>query len=324
MTRIARKAPLDLHGMLAVNKPAGMSSKDVSRFLEGLIGRVKMGHVGTLDPIAEGVLPILLGSATRVQDFLLDFPKTYLFDVNFGYETDTLDSEGQVVHVQPADHVTEPAIQRAIQEFIGQIEQEPPVYSAVKYQGKSLYKYARAGATSDLPMEQLRRRVTIYRCELRDFSDGIARIELDCSRGTYVRVLAKDLARALGTCGTVTRLMRLKSSGIELVQAYSLDQIRENIERISDLIIPLRSIDLGLANFRSLAPSYTQMLQRGQTLQVRPDIFSQCIGASDADGEVAKPRTLMLLSEDGVAFGIGQAVSHQNGNMVVSMKRGLI
>src|SRR5690606_14945083 len=121
------------NGLLVVNKPEGMVSKDVSRWLEKRMGRMRLGHVGTLDPAASGVLPILLGRATRLQDYLLDLPKSYEFDIAFGTETDTLDREGTVVQTAAFDHVTEDLLRQAMAKFVGDIEQLPPLYSAVKY-----------------------------------------------------------------------------------------------------------------------------------------------------------------------------------------------
>ena len=312
------------NGMLVVDKPSGMSSKDVSRFIEGLIGRVKIGHVGTLDPMAEGVLPILMGSATRLQDFLLDFPKTYEFDVTFGYETSTLDAEGEEVGRAEVGELTLAMIQSAADTLQGDIEQEPPLYSAVKYQGKALYKYARAGAGEDLPLESMRRKVSVYAIKVKTFENNVARIEVDCSRGTYVRVLARDIARELGTLGTVTRLIRVRSSGVQLADAKSLQQVKENVDDFSSLLQPLEEMNVGVPVFRSLSPGYTERLQRGQKLQVREDIFKSCLDAQDSDEEYASSGALILVSDQGTVFGIGRFEPHSSGNVVVSMKRGLL
>ena len=130
-------------GVLPIHKPRGMTSKDVSRVLQRILGRVKMGHVGTLDPDAEGVLPVLFGAATRVQDLLLNSPKTYFCIVFLGETTDSLDREGTVTATAPWEHVTLAAAREAATAFLGPIEQVPPAFSAVKYQGKALYTYAR-------------------------------------------------------------------------------------------------------------------------------------------------------------------------------------
>lgn len=313
-----------LNGMLIVDKPPGMSSKDVSRVIEGLVGKVKIGHVGTLDPMAEGVLPILLGAATRLQDFLLDFPKTYRFDVTFGYETNTLDAEGEEVARADVGPLTVEQIQSAADTLKGDIEQAPPLYSAVKYQGKALYKYARAGAGADLPLEKMRRRVSIYDISVQALEHNVARIEVSCSRGTYVRVLARDIAHKLGTVGTVTRLIRVKSSGVQLSEAKTLAEVKSSVETFPDLVQPLEDMDVGLPFFRSLSAGYTERLQRGQKVQVRQDIFNTCLDDTRPAHDGKTSGAVILVSDLGAVFGIGKVEPHSSGNVVVSMKRGLV
>ena len=126
-----------------------MVSKDISRWLVRRLGKLKLGHVGTLDPAASGVLPVLLGRATRLQDYLLDMPKTYEFDIRFGSETDTLDLDGQVIRETAWEHITEAQLRTAIGAFIGDIVQTPPIYSAIKYKGKPLYAFAKDAKAGD-------------------------------------------------------------------------------------------------------------------------------------------------------------------------------
>lgn len=149
---LANHPALNLHGILPIAKPRGIVSKDISRWLVKRLGKVKIGHVGTLDPMAEGVLPILLGSATRFQDHLLDNSKTYEFDVQFGFQTDTLDSDGQVTNRTTSVPDAAHQVAQALPSFVGKISQIPPIYSAIKYNGKPLYNYARQGTKKLSPL----------------------------------------------------------------------------------------------------------------------------------------------------------------------------
>ena len=152
-----------------VNKPANISSKDVSRWLIKRLGKLQIGHVGTLDPFAEGVLPILLGKATRLQDYLLHTTKIYEFDLQFGEETNTLDRDGQIIRKMEYDHLTNEMLENFCKTTLGPWEQRTPIYSAVKYKGRALYQYARSGRAEEIPEDTLRRTVFIHGLELLKF-----------------------------------------------------------------------------------------------------------------------------------------------------------
>ena len=182
------KKKLHVNGVLPVYKPRGVISKDVSRWILKNFGKVKLGHVGTLDPMAEGVLPILLGKSTRLQDYLLDSVKSYEFDIEFGYETSTMDQEGERISEAPFDHVTSSDIEKACANIEGSYIQTPPMYSAIKYKGKPLYEYAREGRSDEVPLDILKKTVSIYSCKCTSFNNNVATIVIECSKGTYVRV----------------------------------------------------------------------------------------------------------------------------------------
>jgi tRNA pseudouridine55 synthase len=312
-----------LHGLLAVNKPAGMISKDVSRWLQKRCGRLKIGHVGTLDPGASGVLPILLGKATRLQDYLLDMPKSYEFDMRLGSETDTLDMDGQVVREAPWEHVTAEALTAAIQTMHGDIEQTPPIYSAVKYKGKPLYDYARGDRGAEVPLETMKRRVHIASFEMLGFHEDFGTFRVHCSRGTYVRTLVKDLADKVGSCGTLTRLVRTHAAGVELGVAHDLDTIEARLDDFASLMIPLDRIELGVPRWRAAERAVTARLQGGQQVAVSPAEYVEGLQPPQGPLPGAWARPLLLVGDDGEAFGIGSVRGHESGRMIISMKRGL-
>jgi tRNA pseudouridine55 synthase len=316
----------EINGLLPVDKPAGLVSKDVSRWLVKRLGKLRLGHVGTLDPAASGVLPILLGRATRLQDYLLELPKTYEFDVTFGKETDTLDRDGQVVKEGPWEHVSAAQLTTAIQAFVGDLEQTPPLYSAVKYKGKPLYDYARGGdAGRDVPLAALKRKVRVARFELLGFKPGVGTFRVTCSKGTYVRALVKDVAEKVGSCGTLTRLVRTNAAGVDLSSSVSLEGIESRLGEFRSLVVPVEAIDLGLPRWRSPREGLAARLKGGQQVSVELHEYLAGLGATEAapqpPGGWARP--LLLLTEQGVAFGMGSVRRHESGRIVIVMKRGL-
>lgn len=309
-----------------MHKPEGMISKDVSRWLVKRLGKLSLGHVGTLDPSAEGVLPILLGRATKLQDWLLDLPKTYEFDLTFGSETDTLDRAGKVIRQCEWGHIDRTLLDTTVQAFIGEIDQIPPAYSAVKYKGKPLYEYARSDRLTELPpLEQFRRRVRIDRFELLSFEEGVAKLRVSCSKGTYVRSLVKDFAEKVGSCGTLTRLIRTEAAGVKLSQTHNLQSIEERIEDLASLVIPLPQIDLGLTRWQTSRRTDVHKLRNGQSLLVDvPDFLAGLSVRDDVDlGLGAWDRPLLLIGDNGLGLGIGAVRRQETGRVVISMKRGL-
>ena len=178
-----------LSGILIVDKPVGMTSHQVVQVLRRLARQRRVGHGGTLDPLASGVLPLLLGYATRVAEYIPGIKKRYRAHIRLGASTDTYDAEGEISSSHPTDHLTREAVERALVSFQGEIQQLPPMHSALKHEGKPLYSWARAGVT----VERRPRAVTIYRLDLVEWNNPELLVDLECSRGTYVRVLAHDL-----------------------------------------------------------------------------------------------------------------------------------
>jgi tRNA pseudouridine55 synthase len=211
-----------IDAVLVVDKPLGLTSFDVVRRVRHAAGARRVGHGGTLDPAASGVLPVCLGEATKLAQFLLDADKQYDFVVCFGIETDTDDAAGTVTARHDAGAVDEAAVRRALEPFRGAISQAPPSYSALKRAGRPLYDYARAGEVVVVAP----RPVVVHELELRSFDGpGAVAMTMRCSKGTYVRALARDLGRALGVGAHVTALRRTRSGPFSLAEARPLDAV---------------------------------------------------------------------------------------------------
>ncbi|WP_207752207.1 tRNA pseudouridine(55) synthase TruB [Ruminococcus difficilis] len=216
-----------MNGVILIHKEKDFTSFDVVAVVRKLTGQKKVGHTGTLDPNATGVLPVLLGTATKAQDIIPCHDKRYRADFRFGIATDTLDIWGKVIEQQPSD-ITEEQIEGALGSLRGEIEQLPPMYSAVSVGGKRLYQYAREGKE----VERRPRKVTVYSLELISFDEAAQSGTLDiyCSNGTYIRTLIDDLAHALGTVGVMTDLVRYEACGYPLDDCMTLDELRQRID----------------------------------------------------------------------------------------------
>ena len=215
-----------LSGILNLNKPAGWTSFDVVRFVRGRCGERRVGHAGTLDPAATGVLPILIGQATRLTEYLFDATKTYEATIALGVETDTYDAEGDVVARSDASGVTEAVVSEALVAFAGDIEQAPPVYSALKRDGVPLYKRARRG-------EDLRtapRPVRVEQLDIIRYEPPLLQIRIVCGKGFYVRSLAHDLGARLGVGGMLAGLVRSRVGGFRLQDAVDVETLRAEFE----------------------------------------------------------------------------------------------
>jgi tRNA pseudouridine55 synthase len=210
-------------GILNIDKPAGITSFKVIALVRHLTGERRVGHAGTLDPLACGVLPVFFGRATRVIEYLMDTKKTYKAVLQLGVATDTYDIEGSVVRQCDSSLVTRRDVESALELFRGAIEQEPPMYSALKHNGQCLYKLARAG----IEVERKKRRAYIYSLKLVEFNPPFLTIEMECSKGTYVRTLANDLGVRLFCGACVTELARLKYGPFDIAEAVALPALEE-------------------------------------------------------------------------------------------------
>ncbi len=213
----------ELSGILNINKPRGLTSHDVVDKIREISGVRKVGHAGTLDPIATGVLVICLGKATRLVNFIMQSPKTYRATLRLGISTNTHDAEGEIIREAPVN-VSLEELKEALKSFVGSIEQIPPLFSAIKIAGKRLYELAREGKEVTPPP----RKVEIYRLEVVEWNRPFLTIEVECSPGTYIRALARDLGEKLGCGAHVTELTRLRSGRFNLEDAVTLEELERS------------------------------------------------------------------------------------------------
>ena len=224
-----------MRGILLVNKRQGWTSFDVVNFCKRVFNTREVGHLGTLDPMATGVLAVTVGSATKLFDMFLNKTKTYVAEFTFGYSTDTLDAEGQVENKCDIIPTLE-QIESILPQFKGEIEQMPPKYSAKKINGKKAYDLARSGKDFELKPSK----VTIHNLKILDYSDGVLKLEIECGAGTYIRSLGRDIALKLNSLATMTSLVRTK------LGAWNIDEcidIKDNSnEFIISKLLPIDSV----------------------------------------------------------------------------------
>jgi tRNA pseudouridine55 synthase len=254
-------------GILNIRKPPGWSSFDVVSLVRRRSGVRRVGHAGTLDPAAEGVLPVCLGHATRVVEYLVDTPKSYRARIRLGVVTDTYDAEGSVIGGSDPSSVTRAMVEGVLPSFVGDVRQIPPMFSALKRNGVPLYRYARAGQT----VEREPRPVNIYRLELIDFELPTFTVEAECGRGAYVRTLAHDLGERLGCGAHLESLLRLSIGPFRLESAIDMDDLQKTLREGSwrDRLHPLDSV---LLNWHAaiLGERHQRWVSLGRTLTLAP------------------------------------------------------
>lgn len=239
-----------MNGIINVYKEKGYTSHDVVAVLRKIAGQKKIGHTGTLDPDATGVLPVCLGRATKLCDLLTDRDKTYEAVLLLGKTTDTQDISGAILKEQPTDHLNEAEVTKVIESFKGTYDQIPPMYSALKVNGKKLYELAREGKT----VERKSRKVTIYQIHIKEIQLPRVRMEVTCSKGTYIRTLCHDIGNLLGTGGCMEELTRTKVGRFELKDSLKLEELRDLAQngRLEDALIPL---DQMFSELQSVVPA---------------------------------------------------------------------
>lgn len=252
-----------LKGILNVNKEKGISSARVVSFVRRALNMKKVGHTGTLDLEASGVLPIVIGKATRVSDYMMTKDKVYETELILGAKTDTLDAAGEIIEKSDKE-VTKEEFLQAMKTFKGEIEQIPPMYSALKVNGKKLYDLAREG----VEIERKKRKVNIYDIELLDFAFPKATIRVTCSKGTYIRTLVDDLGEKLGSLAYVNELARVRVGDFDIKDAIKSEDLLEIPKE--DLINKLYPIDTALKDFDKiiLDRKYLDNLVNGQIVEV--------------------------------------------------------
>ena len=216
-----------MNGILIVDKKIGETSFDVIRDVRKKYNMKKVGHTGTLDPMATGVLPILLGDATKLSDFLMDHDKEYVAILKLGKKTNTGDSEGEVIEEGKIPKLETSKIEEVLKEFLGTSMQTPPMYSAIKVNGKKLYEYARAGEE----IERNKRKIEIFKMELISYKDDEIEYKVNCSKGTYIRTLCEDISEKLGTVGYMKSLRRTRVGEFSLEDTgkiFSIEDVMKN------------------------------------------------------------------------------------------------
>lgn len=259
-----RKSGVNVSGIILLDKRLGVSSNQALQEVRRLFNANKAGHTGSLDPLATGLLPLCFGEATKVSALMLDDDKRYQVTIKLGVMTDTGDSEGQIIAEMAVPDFSESQLLDCLQHFTGEIEQVPPMYSALKHQGKKLYELAREGKTVDRPA----RRITIYAIELLSFNSQQISLDVRCSKGTYIRSLAEDIGHYLGSCGTVSALRRTASGQFDLADAFTIEQLREM--DLATLYARLLPVDLPLSHIPAVFVNDDQVtpLQQGQQINL--------------------------------------------------------
>ncbi len=265
--------PVQVHGWLILDKPIGLTSTQALGKARRFLGGKKVGHGGTLDPLATGILPLAFGEATKLIPYVVDGDKEYEFTIRWGEARDTDDAEGQITATSDVRPATE-AIQQVLPCFVGIIDQLPPAYSAIKLQGQRAYDIARAGGTPDL----VPRQVDIYELRLIDQPDADhARFHVVCGRGMYVRSLARDLAIKLGTYGYISALRRTRVGRFGLEDSISLEKLEE-LSHKGNALTALLALRTALDDIPglTLSASDAQRLRAGQGLLIRPHQGDLC------------------------------------------------
>ncbi|NOZ50507.1 MAG: tRNA pseudouridine(55) synthase TruB [Chloroflexi bacterium] len=284
-------------GVLCIDKPAGMTSHDVVASVRRLIGQKRVGHAGTLDPLATGVLLVCIGTATRISDYLQAGRKVYRTLMRLGAATTTYDAEGDTTHTAIVPDFRSDDILAALQPFTGEIEQVPPMYSAIKQGGVPLYKLARAG----IEVERAARQVVIDDITLEAWQSPDITLRIRCSSGTYVRSLVHDIGLALGVYAHVRELRRLASGNWHVDNAVALATLQQNTEDWQHYLVPLSRISLGL-------PTITLT-----EVQVRAFAYGQAISLANE----LEANEYQVLGPDGRCLGIGR-VSPQSALLAPS------
>lgn len=259
-----------MKGIINVLKPTGMTSHDVVGFIRRTLNIKKVGHTGTLDPNAAGVLPICIGKATKVSQFLLYKDKKYRGELTLGTATDTQDRYGKIV-AEAKVNVNEADIRDAFSRFKGEILQIPPMFSAIKYKGKKLYELAREGKT----IEREPRKVTIYNLDIIQIIDNRILFDVECSRGTYVRTLCNDIGESLNTFGHMSMLVRTTVDRFTIYDSFTLDEIKKYSED-ENINLILKPIDFVLTKYKKLIldDEYFKILENGGKISLSNSLSS--------------------------------------------------
>lgn len=296
-----------MKGILLINKAKEMTSHDVVAILRRKLNIKRIGHTGTLDPMVTGVLPICIGNATRVSEYIMQQGKTYICKMKFGQATTTYDAYGEVTDSSDKVDFTKEEILNGLKHFTGEIEQTPPIYSAIKIKGKKLYDYARSGQSLDIP----KRKVNIYSLDLLDIDGPEISFRISCSKGTYVRSLVHELGLHLGTFAYMTDLVRTKVGRFELDACIDINKIDDySLEDIEKSLISIENSLYNLGRVEISDPVASRLIN-GQKLNLKTlnfRITNNNIGTLDEDN--------LMVFVMGDFLGIGKL-----SNNIIKMER---
>ena len=296
-----------LNGILVIDKDKGMTSADVVYHLRKVLHIKKMGHAGTLDPDVTGVLPIAIGQATKLIELMHEENKKYVGQGIFGFATDSYDISGKKTEFKKiTSKIKYHQIQKAMQEFVGSIEQVPPIYSAVRVNGKHLYEYARAG----IKVERPKRRVEVFSYDLtnepvfdKENGQEVFDFKIECSKGTYVRSLINDLGTNLGVPAVMKNLRRTSSSGFDIDQAVKLNEISENPDMVNELLQPIDSFFTNYAH-EDIDTDLWAKVKNGATISLKTNAKKVALGYNNRvkaiyqkDGTMYRPYLMLLQNE---------------------------
>lgn len=293
----------NVNGVLLLDKPLGFSSNQALQKVKWLFQAAKAGHTGTLDPLATGLLPICLGEATKFAQYVTDADKTYVATIKLGVTTTTGDVEGKVLSIRPVN-VTQSQFAAVVQQFTGEISQMPPMYSALKFEGKALYEYAREG----VDIARQARLITIKSLVVNEFMADVAQITVTCSKGTYIRTLAEDIGTALGCGAHLIGLRRTATAGYQLSQAMTIEQLEAMPIEVRDA--QLLPVDSAIADLPEVVLSadaaYFLMQgqavwQAGKVLEGELRIYDENeqflgLGFLQSDGKIAPKRLIQKIN----------------------------
>jgi tRNA pseudouridine55 synthase len=290
-----RKSGCNIHGILLLDKRLGVSSNRALQEVRRLFDANKAGHTGSLDPLATGLLPLCFGEATKVSALMLDDNKRYQVVVQLGVMTDTGDAEGTVIETKPVPELSVDDILVCLEKFTGEIDQVPPMYSALKLNGKKLYELAREGKT----VERKARHITIFELKLLDFAKDQLTLDVFCSKGTYIRSLAEDIGHALGCGGTVKELRRLEAGQFKIENAKTIEQLTA-MDRQS-LFQCLINVDKPLEALPAVQLSDEQAIciKHGQSLNLS-------LAGDEASESMENQQGTVRMYNDAVFLGLGE------------------
>ncbi len=293
-----------MNGVINLFKPRGMTSHDAVRILRKILNTSKIGHIGTLDPLASGVLPLCIGKATRIVEYLGDLDKEYIAELSLGIRTDTQDVEGKVI-ASSDKKVDEKLIYSVMEKYKGDLSQIPPMYSALKYKGKKLYELAREGKI----IERQARNIKIYDQEILDIQDGKSIVfYVRCSKGTYIRTLCDDIGMDLGTYGYMSYLIRTGVGNFKINDSYSIEYIRKiGMDNIEKILIPMDQA-LGHLDELIVEDIYYEKLLNGRMIEVSTSYIDKvnknlriyCNGKFIGVGRLLNKSSILYLKMDKV------------------------